>query len=118
MWRAKTIAAVALMSASSGLLAQELRDPTMPPQTQPQSNMDAKVNSNALQLQSIQFMGNKRSALINNERKYEGDHIRQYVIEKIDMNFVTLRDQQTKATTVLRLFSLTKDSVESSGTYL
>src|SRR5690554_3716061 len=117
MWRA-SVWALVIARMLLCVSAQELRDPTRPPPTQQLNRGEVTENSNALKLQSIQFIGNQRSALINHERKYEGDRIRQYVIEKIDMNFVTLRDQQAKTTTVLHLFSMIKHSDEASGNKL
>lgn len=108
---------VMLLSSASGM-AQELSDPTLPPQQAQAVAGSQQVAASGLQLQSIQFMGTKRSAQINGQRVYEQEPLGQFMVEKIDMNFVTLRNQQTNKTVTLRLFGFTKNSVTNSGTDL
>ncbi|CUA87049.1 hypothetical protein [Pseudidiomarina woesei] len=98
--------------------AQELSDPTMPPRQLEQRNDSAQKSSSSPRLQSIQFIGSSRSALINGQRLYQGERFENYVVEKIDLNFVTLRDQQTEQRLTLRLFELAKESVKTSGNNL
>ncbi|MBR9906816.1 MAG: hypothetical protein GYB30_02050 [Gammaproteobacteria bacterium] len=110
--------AAILMSVTHAAFAQALSDPTMPPrQLEPRSETKGK-GSSALRLQSIQFMGTNRSALISGQWLYQGERFDNYVIEKIDLNYVTLRDQQTDKRLTLRLFELTKDSMNTSGNQL
>ena len=110
--------AVILMSVPCTAVAQALSDPTMPPrQLEPRSETQQK-GSSVLRLQSIQFMGTHRSALISGQWLYQGERFDNYMIEKIDLNYVTLRDQQTDKRITLRLFELTKDSMNNSGNQL
>jgi len=107
-----------LFTMAPASFAQELSDPTMPPRQLEQRNDSAQKSSSGPRLQLIQFMGSNRSALINGQRFYQGERFENYVLEKIDLNFVTLRDQQTETRLTLRLFELTKDSVKTSGNNL
>ena len=107
-----------LFTMAPASFAQELSDPTMPPRQLEQRHDSAQKSSSGPRLQSIQLMGSNRSALINGQRFYQGERFENYVLEKIDLNFVTLRDQQTETRLTLRLFELTKDSVKTSGNNL
>ncbi|WP_417663812.1 hypothetical protein [Pseudidiomarina donghaiensis] len=107
-----------LFTMAPASFAQELSDPTMPPRQLEQRHDSTQKSSSGPRLQSIQFMGSNRSALINGQRFYQGERFENYLVEKIDLNFVTLRDQQTEKRLTLRLFELTKDSVKTSGNNL
>lgn len=114
----QVVLAALVMSASHVTFAQSLSDPTMPPrQLEPRSESKQKASS-GLRLQSIQFMGTNRSALISGQRVYQGERFDNYLIEKIDLNYVTLFDQQTDKRVTLRLFELAKDSMNTSGNHL
>lgn len=114
----RVVLAAILLSVPHAAYAQALSDPTMPPrQLEPRSESKQKASS-GLRLQSIQFMGTNRSALISGQWVYQGERFDNYVIEKIDLNYVTLRDQQTEKRVTLWLFELTKDSMNTSGNYL
>lgn len=115
---ARVMLSLVLLLSVAPSMAQELSDPTLPPQQAQASTGDKQVAASGLQLQSIQFMGTKRSAQINGQRVYEQEPLGQFMVEKIDMNFVTLRNQQTNKAVTLRLFGFTKNSVTNSGTDL
>lgn len=113
-WLCGLLSGTVMVAAS----AQDLSDPTAPPRQLEPRTGSVQQTSSALRLQSIQFMGTHRSALINGQRVYQGEPFANYMLEKIDLNFVTLRDQKTGKRLTLRLFELTKDSMNTSGTQL
>ena len=121
MWRANVIGALAMLLislVSSNLGAQELSDPTAPPQVIERGDTPVNPATN-LKLQSIQWKGTQRSAQINGERKYQGDSINQFVLEQIDMHQVVLRHANTNERLTLRLFGFSRTlSNQSPGSFL
>lgn len=103
MWRANYLC-WALAAGLVGVAdAQQFSDPTAPPRVIERGEV-GKGPATSFKLQSIQWIGTQRSALINGERKYEGDMVSQYLIDTIDINEVILRHQSTNKTMTLRLF--------------
>jgi hypothetical protein len=106
MWRVSFATLLILMVQASSY-AQALSDPTAPPRVIERSEA-GESSTERLNLQSIQWIGTERSALINGERLYPGDKLNSYTVETIEMSQVILRDQRTNKLITLRLFGFTK----------
>ncbi|WP_417658663.1 hypothetical protein [Pseudidiomarina sp.] len=106
MWRVN-FATLFILMVPTLSYAQALSDPTAPPRVIERSQA-GESSTKRLNLQSIQWKGTERSALINGEWLYPGDKLNSYTIQTIEMSQVTLRDQRTNQLVTLRLFGFTK----------
>ncbi|WP_417665873.1 hypothetical protein [Pseudidiomarina sp.] len=113
MWRVNCTALLILMVPMLSY-AQALSDPTAPPRVIERSEA-GESSTQRLKLQSIQWIGTERSALINGERLYPGDKLNSYTVETIEMSQVTLRDQRTNQLITLRLFGFAKQRVSPAA---
>lgn len=103
MLRASGLLIVLLASLPSSAL-QELRDPTAPPRVLERAGSATPAKA-ALKLQSIQWVGDQRKALIDGQWKLIGENIGPYKVTAIQMNEVNLRDTRNSKDLTLRLFS-------------
>lgn len=101
MWRVNLWLAAVLLS--SVVSAQQLRDPTAPPQRF--QTTTTTEHATQLRLQAVQQRADGAIAFINGQRLREGDIIAPYIITKITMNKVDVRHQQTGAELSLAMYS-------------
>lgn len=87
-----------LMSGSLWAEAKELRDPTTPLHQAPRS--ESHVD---LVLSAIADVGERRFAIVNDRRVYEGDAVGGAVIEKINEGNVVYSHKGKKYTLKMRL---------------
>lgn len=106
MWQV-SCATLFILMVPAPSYAQTLSDPTAPPRVI-ERNETGESSTERLKLQSIQWIGTERSALINGARLYPGDKLNNYTVETIEMSQATLRDQRTNKLITLRLFGFTK----------
>lgn len=83
--------------------AQQLNDPTAPPQRVQATATTEHVTH--LRLQAVQQRSDGAVAFINGQRVREGDVLAPYIITKITMNQVDVRHQQTGAEISLAMYS-------------
>ena len=91
-----------VVSASSS--AQQLADPTAPPQYRPAATSNAEALTE-LRLQSIQSTAQGIVATINGTRVRAGDRLPPYTILKITMDQVTVQHATTGGEMQLVMFS-------------
>ncbi|RUO62421.1 hypothetical protein [Pseudidiomarina insulisalsae] len=108
MWRVSAI--IAALSVISAAQAQQLNDPTAPPQVTQTTTPGAMTHD--LRLQAVQRRPEGIVAYINGQRLQEGDTLPPYAITKITMNQVVVRHQQTGAEMTLFIFG---DALGSGG---
>ncbi|WP_417687466.1 hypothetical protein [Pseudidiomarina sp.] len=100
-WRVSLLAALAI--ATGSVAAQQLADPTAPPQRLQATTTTEPVTK--LRLQAVQQRADGAVAFINGQRVREGDVLAPYIITKITMNQVDVRHQQTGAEISLAMYS-------------
>lgn len=89
--------------ATATATAQQLNDPTAPPQRVQTIATTEQVTH--LRLQAVQQRSDGAVAFINGQRVREGDVLAPYIITKITMNQVDVRHQQTGAEISLAMYS-------------
>ncbi|WP_258807472.1 hypothetical protein [Pseudidiomarina sp. CB1] len=94
---------VALSFIADIAFAQQLNDPTAPPQRVQATTTTEPVTQ--LRLQAVQQRTDGAVAFINGQRVREGDVLAPYIITKITMNHVDVRHQQTGAEISLAMYS-------------
>ncbi|MDN7124266.1 hypothetical protein [Pseudidiomarina terrestris] len=100
----------------SAAAAQELNDPTQPPQNRAAAQQQAQLTD--LRLNAIQQRPSGFTAYINGQRIVEGEHLPPYTITKITMNHVIVRDAANGSEFKLSLYTqnpLTTESASGSG---
>ncbi|OZB03687.1 MAG: hypothetical protein B7X54_09380 [Idiomarina sp. 34-48-12] len=102
MLRASGILIVLLISLPT-LAQQAMRDPTAPPRVIERAGSPATVNE-TLKLQSIQWVGEQRKALINGDWKVVGETVGPYRVTAIQLSDVSLRDTRSSKDLTIRLF--------------
>lgn len=96
--------------------AQELRDPTAPPQDRMAAQQQSELTD--LRLTAIQQRPSGLTAYINGQRLAEGEQIPPYTIIKITMDHVIVRDAGNGSEFKLSLYTqspLISDSTAGSG---
>lgn len=117
MLRASGLLILLLMSVPSSAF-QELRDPTAPPRVLERAGSPTPV-SEKLKLQSIQWVGDQRKALIDGQWKQVGETVGSYRVTAIEMSEVSLRDMRTNKDLTIRLFGFsTLTAKPAAGSYL
>lgn len=109
---------IALLVSSSSLAFQELRDPTAPPRVLERAG-SPKLVKEKLKLQSIQWFGDQRMALIDGQWKQVGETVGSYRVTAIEMSEVSLRDMRTNKDLTIRLFGFSTETPKpAAGNYL
>jgi hypothetical protein len=109
--------AIALFAVATVSSAQQLKDPTAPPEYRPAAVSNAEAVTN-LRLQSIQSTAQGNVATINGTRVRAGDSLPPFTILKITMDQVTVRHTTTGGEMQLVMFSerpLESESSTGSG---
>lgn len=94
---------IALLVSSASSAFQELRDPTAPPRVLERAGSPTLVKEK-LKLQSIQWVGDQRMALIDGQWKQVDETVGSYRVTAIEMSEVSLRDMRTSKDLTIRLF--------------
>ena len=102
MWRVNTLL-VCFALCLAPVNAQQLRDPTAPPQ-RIEPSKTSEQSAALPQLQSIRWVDGQRSALIEGVWKQVGETIGSYRVEVISMSDVVLRDTRNNEDLTLKLF--------------
>lgn len=102
MWRVNTLV-VFFALCIAPVTAQQLGDPTAPPQRiQPSKSVEQSASMPSLQ--SIRWVNGQRTALIEGAWKQVGDTVGSYRVEVISMSDVVLRDTHNNKDITIRLF--------------
>lgn len=113
MWRVKALI-VLWLAGSSTVTAQDLRDPTAPPRVLERAG-SAVTSVELPKLQSIQWVGEQRKALIEGAWKQVGDSVGPYRVNAIYMSEVVLRDTRSSKDLSIRLFGFSATPVNPTA---
>ncbi|MGQ4276699.1 hypothetical protein ACQ5ES_06590 [Pseudidiomarina sp. E22-M8] len=115
MWRVKVVLIV-FCSFVASAQAQELRDPTAPPQYRMAAEQQTQVTD--LRLTAIQQRSTGITAYINGQRVQPGEQLPPYTITKITMDHVIVRHAENGGELKLSLYTqspLVSDTKKGSG---
>lgn len=100
MWRVSALLVTGFVASAQ---AQQLPDPTAPPNARVVVGVVAETTD--LVLQAIQLRDGEKVAFISGQRVRQGDHLPPYQIKKITMNQVIVYDTKNNSELTLSLFT-------------